>query len=54
MGKVNLTSGNPVVTALTIAPNTGNTIVDSNPPTTANAGDVLEYIKIGAYWYRAD
>ena len=49
-----ITSGNPVVTALTIAPNTGNTIVDSNPPTTANAGDVLEYIKIGAYWYRAD
>ena len=47
-----ITSGNPVVTALTIAPGSGNTIVDSNVPTTANAGDSLSYRKIGAYWYR--
>ena len=49
-----ITSGNPVVTALTIAPGSGNTIVDSNAPTTANAGDSLRYKKIGNYWYRAD
>lgn len=47
-----VTSGNPVVTALTIAPGSGNTIVDSNVPTTANAGDALVYQKIGSYWYR--
>lgn len=49
-----ITSGNPVVTALTIAPGSGNTIVDSNIPTTALAGDSLSYRKIGAYWYRID
>lgn len=47
-----ITSTNPVVTALTIAPGSGNTIVDSNAPTTAVAGDSFSYHKIGNYWYR--
>lgn len=47
-----ITSGNPVVTTLSWAAGSGNTLVASNLPTTANAGDSVSFQKIGAFWYQ--
>lgn len=47
-----ITSGNPVVTTLSWAPGLGNTLVASNLPTTANAGDSVSFQKIANYWYQ--
>lgn len=47
-----ITSGNPVVTTLTWAAGSGNTLVASNLPATANAGDSVSFEKIGTYWYQ--
>lgn len=47
-----ITSGNPVVTTLTITAGSGLTLVQSVTPTTAQAGEVIEYKKVGSYLYR--
>lgn len=47
-------SGSPVVTALTVSPNSGQTIEQPTAPTTAVGGDCLiyQYNKATSIWYR--
>lgn len=48
----NVPSTGAVVTTLSWAPGSGNTIVASSLPTTANSGDSVSFQKIGNYWYQ--
>lgn len=49
-----IVAGDPVVTSLTVAPNSGQTILDADPPTAGISGDQLMYrYKSGnTKWYR--
>lgn len=47
-----VTSGNPVITTLSIAAGSGLTLVQAITPTTINAGEVIHYHKIGTLLYR--
>ena len=51
-----VTSGNGVVTALTISPNSGQTLIQSTTPSFVEAGDAIQYRYnlSNTSWYRTN